>query len=602
MGRLPSEEGKVKAWRTLRRLLPYYHPYRLQVALGLAAVVTSSALVALQPSFLQRGLDSMREGAAARDLLGLAMVMLVTALASGLLRFTMRFTMNGVSRRIETDLRRQLFERLTTLDAGWYAAWRTGDLMARLTNDLSAVRMAAGPAIMYFANTLAGGLFALTMMVRISPRLTALALLPMIGLPVLMLRLGKLVHTRFEHAQEQFSRLSTRAQENLAGVRVVRAYRQEGAEMARWNQLGEEYLDANMALARLNGLMSPGFALLAGLGMAVTIAAGGTLLIEAQLTVGSYVAFTIYLGMLTWPLIALGWTTNLFQRGAASLTRVLQLLDASPVTVHDTGMAHLPTGGTGRRIEYRNVSFHFPASDEVRWVLRDVSFTIPAGGTLAIVGATGSGKSALMDLLPRLYEPQGGEILIDGVNIRDIPLATLRAAVGYVPQESLLFSETVGDNITYGLAGNASDTHVAARRDQATRIAQLADTIAGLPAGYDTRLGERGINLSGGQKQRAALARALARQPDIVLLDDALSAVDTHTEAAILHGLREALAGRTAIIASHRVSTVREADHIIVLDAGRVVESGSHEQLVAHNGRYADMLRRQQLLDAIEAM
>jgi len=592
----------VKAWRTLRRLLPYYHPYRLQVALGVAAVVTSSALVALQPSFLQRGLDSMREGAAARDLLGLAMVMLVTALASGVLRFTMRFTMNGVSRRIETDLRRQLFERLTTLDAGWYAAWRTGDLMARLTNDLSAVRMAAGPAIMYFANTLAGGLFALTMMVRISPRLTALALLPMIGLPVLMLRLGKLVHTRFEHAQEQFSRLSTRAQENLAGVRVVRAYRQEGAEMARWNQLGEEYLDANMALARLNGLMSPGFALLAGLGMAVTIAAGGTLLIEAQLTVGSYVAFTIYLGMLTWPLIALGWTTNLFQRGAASLTRVLQLLDASPVTVHDTGMAHLPTGGTGRRIEYRNVSFHFPASDEVRWVLRDVSFTIPAGGTLAIVGATGSGKSALMDLLPRLYEPQGGEILIDGVNIRDIPLATLRAAVGYVPQESLLFSETVGDNITYGLAGNASDTHVAARRDQATRIAQLADTIAGLPAGYDTRLGERGINLSGGQKQRAALARALARQPDIVLLDDALSAVDTHTEAAILHGLREALAGRTAIIASHRVSTVREADHIIVLDAGRVVESGSHEQLVAHNGRYADMLRRQQLLDAIEAM
>lgn len=592
----------MKAWRTLRRLLPYYHPYRLQVALGVAAVVTSSALVALQPSFLQRGLDSMREGAAARDLLGLAMVMLVTALASGVLRFTMRFTMNGVSRRIETDLRRQLFERLTTLDAGWYAAWRTGDLMARLTNDLSAVRMAAGPAIMYFANTLAGGLFALTMMVRISPRLTALALLPMIGLPVLMLRLGRLVHTRFEHAQEQFSRLSTRAQENLAGVRVVRAYRQEGAEMARWNQLGEEYLDANMALARLNGLMSPGFALLAGLGMAVTIAAGGTLLIEAQLTVGSYVAFTIYLGMLTWPLIALGWTTNLFQRGAASLTRVLQLLDASPVTVHDTGMAHLPTGGTGRRIEYRNVSFHFPASDEVRWVLRDVSFTIPAGGTLAIVGATGSGKSALMDLLPRLYEPQGGEILIDGVNIRDIPLATLRAAVGYVPQESLLFSETVGDNITYGLAGNASDTHVAARRDQATRIAQLADTIAGLPAGYDTRLGERGINLSGGQKQRAALARALARQPDIVLLDDALSAVDTHTEAAILHGLREALAGRTAIIASHRVSTVREADHIIVLDAGRVVESGSHEQLVAHNGRYADMLRRQQLLDAIEAM
>lgn len=562
----------------------------------------------------------MREGAAVRDLLELALVMLVTAAGGGVLRFIMRFTLNGVSRRIETDLRRDTFERLLVLDAAWYARWRTGDLMARLTNDLSAVRMAVGPAVMYFANTIAGGLFALYMMVRISPRLTLMALLPLIGLPFLMLRLGKLVHARFETAQQQFSKLSTRAQENLAGVRVVRAYRQEHSEIERWNALGDEYLEANMALARLNGLMSPGFALLAGLGTAVTIAVGGRLLIQDQLTVGSYVAFSIYLGMLTWPLIALGWTTNLFQRGAASFSRVLQLLDATPDEVHDAGTVALPAPHVGRQIEYRGVWFHYPtpapvngaSRSEPRWVLRDVSFVLPAGGTLAVVGATGSGKSALMDLLPRIFDPQRGEILVDGVNIRHVPLAELRALIGYVPQESLLFSETVGDNITYGVGTRAphsatptaADNAVAAVRvvrDLAAGVAQLTDTIATLPDGFDTKLGERGINLSGGQKQRTALARALARTPEIVMLDDALSAVDTHTEAAILHGLREALTGRTAIISSHRVSAVREADQIIVLDDGAIVETGTHDQLVALDGRYADMLRRQQLLDAIEA-
>ncbi len=542
----------------------------------------------------------------------IGMVMLCTAAVSGTLRFTMRNTLNGVSRRIETDLRRDVFARLSTLDATWYLRWRTGDLMARLTNDLSAVRMAAGPAVMYFTNTIFGGVFALIMMLRISPLLTGAALLPMVGLPVLMLRLGKQVHARFELAQGQFSQLTTRAQENLAGVRVVRAYRQEDAESARWNALGDAYLEANMGLARLNGLMSPGFALLAGLGGAVMIGVGGRMLMAGALTVGSYVAFGIYLTMLTWPLIALGWTTNLFQRGAASMTRVLALLEAEPLSVQDTGSTQLAPARGGRTLEFRHVSFHYPASaataghsapadtsTEPRWVLRDVSFRIAAGGTLAIVGATGSGKSALLDLVPRFFEPQEGEILLDDVNIRDLPLATLRSMIGYVPQEALLFSETVGENIAYGIAEEAA--HSAERMTQATDVAQLAETIALLPKGLDTRLGERGINLSGGQKQRTALARALARTPAIVLLDDALSAVDTHTESAILHGLRDALADRTAIIASHRVSAVRDADHIIVLEAGRIIEQGTHEQLASHNGRYASLLRRQQLLEAIEA-
>jgi ATP-binding cassette subfamily B protein len=393
-----------------------------------------------------------------------------------------------------------------------------------------------------------------------------------------------------------------------------------------------------MRLATLNGVLNPGFGLLAGLGSAITIGVGGRLLIEEQITVGGYVAFSIYLAQLTWPLIALGWTINLFQRAAASMARVLELLDAVPVSVHvtatGTGMKRFPdvdntshahhAGGevpsrSGRSIEFRHVSFRYPrpvrvsedgaAADahypplaggdtpaESRWILRDLSFCVPAGGTLAIVGATGSGKSALMDLIPRIFDPQEGDILLDGVNIRDLPIHLLRAELGYVPQEALLFSETVGGNIGYAL-----DSESDARLTYAADIAQIRETIAGFPDGFDTRLGERGINLSGGQKQRTALARALAREPRVVLLDDALSAVDTQTEAAILHALRTALRGRTVVITSHRVSAVRDADQILVLHEGHIVESGTHDALVRLGGRYTQLLQRQQLLESIEA-
>jgi ATP-binding cassette subfamily B multidrug efflux pump len=622
---------RVPAVQALKRLLPYYHPYRKQVAVGLAVVVVAAAGSSAIPALLQNAMDAMGPTADHSRLKWIAGVMLITAVASGVLRFLMRSLLNGVSRRIETDMRHDLLARLLTLDPTWYVRWRTGDLMARLTNDLNAVRMAAGPAVMYFTNTIFGGLFALIMMLRISPLLTGVALLPMIGLPIIMIKLGRQVHRRFEAVQSQFSHLSTRAQENLTGVRVVRAYRQEASEGRRFDAMGVAYLESNMQLARLNGIMNPSFGLLAGFGGAITLGVGGHLLIAGVITIGGFVAFGIYLAMLTWPLIALGWTTNLFQRGAASMSRVLDLLDALPVDVTNTGGRTLTGGGKGHAIEFRNVWFHYPAAlrstgdgaartakyagdeaSEPRWVLRDISFTVPAGDTLAIVGATGSGKSALMDLIPRLFDPQRGTVLIDGVPLEELALEPIRAEIGYVPQESLLFSETIGANVSYGMSSEVAPLSHTAELSavhgdstlpeviEATGIAQLEETVSALPNGFGTRLGERGINLSGGQKQRTALARALARRPRIVLLDDALSAVDTQTEAAILHGLQHTLRGRTAIIASHRISAVRDADWILVLDDGRIVEEGRHEALVAANGRYASLLRRQRLLEAIE--
>jgi len=583
--------------KNLRLAAPYYKPYWIPFTIGLLIVVASAAITSVIPWILRRAIDAISAGAPMRTIWQLSGFIVIAAIVGGALRYGMRELMNGVSRWIEYDLRNDLFTHLETLDAAYFAQTRTGDIMARLTNDLGAVRTAVGPAVMYLANTITGGLFALFFMLRIDVKLTLLALLPMLVLPVLTIRMGKAIHDRFEAVQEHFSTLTTRAQENLSGARIVRAYRQEAAEIARFGAINDQYLALNMSLVRLWGTLNPLFAFFGGLGAVIVLGVGGALTINGTISVGSFVAFGMYLTMLTWPMIALGWVVNLFQRGEASMGRLNEILRVRPTIRGDEPVRHLPPTTSGRTIEFRDVGFHYPSDPpgEPRWVLRNISFSVPAGSTLGVVGATGSGKSALIDLIPRMYDPQEGDILIDGVPTRNVVPAELRQEIGFVPQESLLFSDTIGSNLSYGTGGMTQTGEWAAS------VAQLDQTINEFPGGYETILGERGINLSGGQKQRASLARALARKPSIVLLDDALSAVDTHTEAEILRAFREALSGRTAIIASHRISAIRDASWIIVLEKGTLVEQGRHADLMAQRGRYWSLLRRQQLLDAVES-
>ena len=587
----------MPSMKQLRRLRPYYTPYRVDLISGLLLVVVSTAITSVIPWLLRNAIDGVRAGAELSQTSVLAGQIVAVAVFAGFLRYAMREVLNRISRNIEYDLRNDLFAHLTTLDAAWFTRNRTGDIMARLTNDLGAVRMAAGPAIMYLVNTIAGALFALVFMLRIDIVLTGLALLPMIALPAITAYLANAIHHRFESVQEHFSTLTTHAHENLSGTRIVRAYRQEAAEVQRFSALNDEYMRRNMSLARLYGVMHPMFGLLAGIAATVVLGVGGLLTLRGTISVGSFVAFGLYLGLLTWPLIALGWVINLFQRGNASMVRLAEILDARPSLVEARAetATHLPSVRAGRSIEFKRVGFHYDTLQgrEPRWVLRDVSFIVPAGATLGVVGSTGSGKTALIDLIPRLYDPQEGQILIDGVPVANIPLHELRREIGFVPQESLLFSDTIASNIAYGATDPDSVRWAA-------DTAQLSGTIESFPGGFETMLGERGINLSGGQKQRASLARALARKPSIVLLDDALSAVDTHTEAEILRALGEALDKRTAVITSHRVSAIRDADWIIVLDEGKIVEQGRHDDLMMAEGKYWTLLRRQQLVESIE--
>jgi ATP-binding cassette subfamily B multidrug efflux pump len=581
-----------------RRLLPFVLKYRRDFLLGLACVVVTTSIQLLSPWVLKLAIDDLNAGVTRQKLLVYAALLLGIACAAAVFRFLMRRILIGASRHIEYDVRNAFFARLQQLPLGYYQARRTGDLMSRATNDLNAVRTMIGPAIMYSSSTVLVFLVAIVLMLSIDPWLTMIALLPLPLVSISVNYFGKAIHTRFEAIQGQLADLSAVVQESLSGVRVVRAYAQEPHEIARFQKANEEYVRRNRVLIRLQGMFYPSMTLFLGFGSVLVLWLGSREVIRHRISLGEFVAFNAYLVMLSWPMIAFGWVTNMLQRGMASWKRMLEVLDAVPeisdATVTDAGRA-APLRG---QIEIRNLVFTYPGSD--RPVLDRVSLRIEEGQTAAFVGATGSGKSTLITLLPRLHEPPPGAVFLDGVDVREIPLARLRGTIGFVPQEPFLFSDTIAENIAYGIElpeGEGRDQRIRT----AAAVSRLDQDVETFPKGYATVVGERGITLSGGQKQRTALARALMVDPRVLILDDSLSAVDTYTEEEILSRLRTIMRERTSIIVSHRVSTVRDADQIFVLDAGRIVERGRHDDLVARGGLYADMYRKQLLEEELQA-
>ncbi|MBF8294458.1 MAG: ABC-type multidrug transport system component [Bacteroidetes bacterium] len=585
--------------KPLLRLKPYLLRYKRTLLWGVLTVIASNLFTVVQPMFLGLAIDELKVGmdthsAVAGDLLRWAVIIVGFSVIAGVFTFLTRQTIIVVSRHIEFDLRNDLLSHLQSLSYSYFQNTPTGDLMAHATNDIGAVRNVLGPGIMYPTDTLLTFTMVLVLMLVKDWQLTLLALIPLPFASLMVYQLGKQVHKKSLDRQAQFSLLTTRAQENLSGIRVIKSYVREEHEIGLFSKLSWDYLKKNLVLARIQSLMWPLMFVIIGCSIVITLYAGGLKVISGELSIGSLSAFLAYLVMLIWPVIAFGWVINLLQQGAASMERLSKILDTSP-EIKDTECTVRSIRDIEGRIEFRGVKFTHNGT--AKPTLQNIDLTIERGMTVAIVGYTGSGKTSLINLIPRLYDISEGQLLIDGHDIKTIPLGVLRTHIGYVPQETFLFSDTLTENIRYGTDDGTPD-HV----QEAAEISQIAKDVLELPKQFDTMIGERGITLSGGQKQRTSIARALIRQPKILILDDCLSAVDTYTEEEILRRLRTFMKGRTSIIISHRISTVKEADLIVVVDQGEIVERGTHNELVARGGIYADLNEKQLLERELEEL
>ncbi|TCK74088.1 ABC transporter ATP-binding protein [Acidipila rosea] len=584
----------------LKPLYPYLHRYRRSFLWGGLAAVLTNVIWIFFPQIIRIAIDDLNHGVTRQKILYYAGLIVAVSAAKGVFLFLTRWIIIGISREIEFDMRNDLFKRLEQQPPEYYQQHRTGDIMARMTNDLNAVRMLLGPAIMYSANTILFSVGALYFLLRISPFLTLVALAPLPLASILVQAMGGRIHQRFERIQAMFSDISAQAQENFSGARLVRAFAQEEAQIEAFEKSNREYIRRGLHLVQLMGMLWPTLEFILGLAMAITLLVGGHQVLTHRISVGDFVAFNTYMLLLTWPVIALGWVVNLFERGTASVTRINELLTDKPA-IDDRDATVSPDTALRGEIEFRDLHFSYPvvadptasgpaASGDPAEVLHGISLRIPAGTSLALVGPTGAGKSSLVSLIPRLYDAPPGSLLIDGRPVRDYPLATLRSNIGFVPQETFLFSESIRGNIAFGVP-HATDEEIFA----AAEAAHIRREIEEFPKGFDTMVGERGVTLSGGQKQRSAIARAILRDPRILILDDSLASVDTYTEERILEELRRIMQGRTTILISHRISTVRAADQIAVLVHGRIAELGAHDELLALNGYYASLYQKQLL-------